>query len=156
MGVEVLEERPPPAATKPWWPLVVALVVGVAVIALIGIFVANETSSLGTSTTGQVTAVRQACDQWAASERADAASSCSAMADWMGRQVAEGHVAGHTMWGDAGAMAGSCIEWASTASEETIAGRSASAWCDGMAAWMEGHVGDWGRWMQQGRMMGGT
>lgn len=60
----------------------------------IGIFVANETSSPGTSTTRQVAAIRPACGQWVDGEQVGAAAPCSAMADWMGQQVAEGHVAG--------------------------------------------------------------
>ena len=135
---------------------VVAIVIGVLAIALLGIFVANETSTLGTSTTRQVTAIRQACERWAASEQLDGTAQCSSMAEWMGRQVAEGHVTAHMMWGDAGAMASSCTGWAESSSGEAIAGMSPSVWCDRMGSWMEGHVGNWGNWMQPGQMMGGS
>ena len=155
MDTGVLEERSSAPTARPQWPFVVAIVVGVLVIAVIGVFVANETSSIGTSTTRQVAAIRQACDQWGTNERTNAASECSAMAEWMGQQVAEGHVTARMMWGDAGAMAGSCVDWADASSVDSINGTTPAAWCDRMTSWMEGHVGNWGSWMMQGGMMGG-
>ena len=156
MEGDLLQEAPTTPTVKPQWPLVVALIAGVLVIALIGILVANETSSLGTSTSRQVAAIRQACGQWVGSEHMGAAAPCSAMADWMGQQVAEGHVADRMMWGDAGAMAGSCVQWADATSSGAVDGISPSVWCDRMSSWMEGHVGNWSSWMMTGGMTGGS
>ena len=156
MDQGVLEERSSIPTSRSQWPFVVAILVGVLAIALIGIFVANETSTIGTSPTRQVAAIRQACDQWGTSDRTNSAAQCSAMADWMGQQVAEGHVTARMMWGDAAAMAGSCIDWADASSADSINGTAPAAWCDQMTSWIQGHVGSWDHWMTPGGMMGGS
>ena len=153
---DVLQEAEPEPATSPRWTLLVAAVIGVLVIATVGIFVANETSSLGTSTTRQVASIREGCDSWSTTIGANGAVQCSDMADWMGQQVSEGHVTGHMMWGDAGAMVGSCTQWADTLPSDSVDGTTPSVWCDRMASWMEGHAGAWSSVMAQGGMKGGS
>jgi len=156
MDPGVLEERSSAPTARSQWPVVVAILIGVLVIALIGIVVANETSTFGTPTARQVAAIRQACDQWEASDRANSPPDCSSMADWMGQQVAEGHLTAPMMWGDAAALAGSCIGWADATSSEPVNGAGPAAWCDRMASWIQGHVGSWGNWIMPGGMMGGS
>ncbi len=146
--------------------------VGLTVIALIAVGVGvtvvrgNGTSSTGNAATPrsastQLADVQQSCQQWSTSAASHpgigspSGGSCAALGEWMGRQLASGHMDGVAMWGSAATLQSTCQQWMATGSGSTVAGTGAQSWCGEMAAWMAQHVGSWRTWMVNGTMMGG-
>jgi hypothetical protein len=144
---------PPPARSKRFAALAVAVVVAIAAV-ILGIALTRGGPSAGAA---QLTATQQACQQWhsgytPAAGDAPTTAWCSAMTDWMRAQLRSGHTSTAMMWGNAAAMASVCRQWMSTG-QGGAAGVNPQV-CDDMVAWMTSHVGNWNRWMTAGHMMG--
>lgn len=142
------------------WPMVTAIAIGVAVIAVaVATFAVirndDDTTGLPRRDIAATQQMQQTCRQWLDSGTVDSSANyqgwCTHMTGWMYDQMASGQMMGPMMWGSPDKMRAACVK--AMANYQPAAGDPAQ-WCQDMVEWMSKNMGDWNDWMMNPSMMG--